>query len=50
MIKEPIDVDLVTTGREPTPEEFQKISEWIRSQKAKNSKSQSKPEKVESAS
>jgi hypothetical protein len=35
MIKEPKDVDFYTTGRQPSEEEFARISEWIKQDKQK---------------
>ncbi len=35
MIKEPKDVDFYTTGRQPSEEEFARISEWIEQDKQK---------------
>jgi len=35
MVKEPKDVDFYTTGRQPSEEEFARISEWIRQDKQK---------------
>lgn len=36
MIREPKNVDFVTTGRQPSDEEFARISEWIKQDKQKN--------------
>ncbi|MBF9221219.1 hypothetical protein [Hymenobacter ruricola] len=35
MIREPKNVDFVTTGRQPSDEEFARISEWIKQDKQK---------------
>lgn len=35
MIKEPKNIDFVTTGRQPTERDFDRISEWIRKEKQK---------------
>lgn len=35
MIKEPKDVDFYTTGRQPSEEEFARISQWIKQDKQK---------------
>ncbi len=35
MIKEPKDVDFYTTGRQPSEEEFARISQWIEQDKQK---------------
>ena len=35
MIKEPKGVDFYTTGRQPSEEEFARISEWIKQDKQK---------------
>jgi Zn-dependent M16 (insulinase) family peptidase len=40
MIKEPKNIDFYTTGRQPSKEDFKRISEWIlkRKEKQKHSK------------
>jgi len=35
MIKEPKDVDFYTTGRQPSEEDFARVSEWIKQDKHK---------------
>lgn len=35
MIKEEKNIDFFTTGRQPSEQEFEKISEWIKKDKAK---------------
>ena len=35
MVREPKDVDFYTTGRQPTEQEFTRISEWIKQDKQK---------------
>ncbi|HET9502135.1 MAG TPA: hypothetical protein VFO93_01245 [Hymenobacter sp.] len=44
MIREPKNVDFVTTGRQPSEEEFARISEWIKQDKQK--KAARKPTKA----
>ena len=36
MIKEEQNIDFYTTGRQPSEQEFARISEWIKKDKAKN--------------
>ena len=38
MIKEAKNIDFYTTGRQPTKQDFERISEWIRKQKEKEKK------------
>ena len=38
MIKEPKDVDFMTTGRQPSDADFARISKWIEQDKAKQGK------------
>ena len=40
MIKQPKNIDFYTTGRQPTKDDFKRISEWIlkRKEKQKHSK------------
>lgn len=47
MIKEPKNVDFYTTGRQPSEEEFARISEWIKKNKQKQAAR--KPAKLISA-
>ena len=35
MVKEPRNVDFFTTGREPSEQDFARISEWIKKDKQK---------------
>ncbi|MGI4867770.1 MAG: hypothetical protein ACRYFZ_27890 [Janthinobacterium lividum] len=35
MVREPKDVDFYTTGRQPSEQEFTRISEWIKQDKQK---------------
>jgi len=35
MIKEAKNIDFYTTGRQPSPQDFKRISEWIRKNKEK---------------
>lgn len=35
MIKEPKNIDFYTTGKQPSVQEFMRISEWIKKQKNK---------------
>ncbi len=34
MVKEAKNIDFYTTGKEPSPQEFERISEWIREKKS----------------
>ncbi|NML67857.1 hypothetical protein HHL22_21865 [Hymenobacter sp. RP-2-7] len=43
MIKEPKNVDFYTTGRQPSEQEFARISAWIKRDKKKQNASNSKP-------
>ncbi len=36
MIKEPKNIDFYTTGKQPTSQDFMRISEWIKEQKKKS--------------
>ena len=47
MVKEPKNVDFYTTGRQPSEQEFARISEWIKQDKQK--KAARKPAKPASA-
>lgn len=49
MVKEPKNIDFYTTGRQPSKEDFDKVSEWIKKQKqvAKTPKKQSAKQKQE---
>lgn len=38
MIKEAKNIDFYTTGRQPSAEDFERISEWIRQKKEKENK------------
>ena len=38
MIKEPKNIDFYTTGKQPSKEEFAKISAWIQKKKGKDLK------------
>jgi len=38
MIKEAKNVDFYTTGRQPSVQDFERISEWIRKKKEKQNK------------
>ena len=38
MLKEPKNIDFYTTGRQPSEQDFERISEWIQKQKGKESK------------
>ncbi len=38
MIKEAKNIDFYTTGRQPSDQDFARISEWIRKKKGKNKK------------
>ena len=43
MIKEAKNVDFYTTGRQPSEQEFARISEWIKRDKKKQEARKSKP-------
>ncbi len=47
MVKEPKNIDFYTTGRQPSNEDFDKVSEWIKKQKqaAKTPKKQAAKQK-----
>lgn len=47
MVKEPKNIDFYTTGRQPSNEDFDKVSEWIKKQKqaAKTPKKQAANQK-----
>lgn len=47
MVKEPKNIDFYTTGRQPSNEDFDKVSEWIKKQKqaAKTRKKQAAKQK-----
>lgn len=49
MVKEPKNIDFYTTGRQPSNEDFDKVSEWIKKQKqaAKTRKKQAAKQKQE---
>lgn len=42
MIKEPKNIDFYTTGKQPSVQDFLRISEWIKLRKLKNQKTKSK--------
>lgn len=45
MIREAKDINFSTTGRQPSEEEFQKVSEWIKLRKEKLKKKESRVKK-----
>ena len=50
MVKEPKNIDFLTTGRQPSGQDFERISEWIRKkrQAADKSKKQATSQKLPS--
>lgn len=42
MVKEPRNVDFYTTGRQPSEQEFARISEWIKQDKQQKNARESK--------
>ena len=45
MIREPKNIDFMTTGRQPSAEEFALISEWIKKRKEKEKSRRSRTTK-----
>ena len=43
MIKEAKNIDFYTTGRQPSEQDFKRISEWIRQKKEKANKEKKSP-------
>jgi hypothetical protein len=50
MIKEAKDIDFYTSGRQPSEQDFARISEWIRKHKKKEKTSQTKLQQVKKRS
>ncbi|MBO9562326.1 MAG: hypothetical protein J7621_06100 [Niastella sp.] len=42
MVKEPKNIDFVTTGKQPTEQEFALVSEWIKKKKEQDKARRSK--------
>jgi|GEM_PF-1043493 len=49
MIKEEKNVDFITSGRQPSEEDFMRISEWIKNQKQLKNKNQKKVDTIQKA-
>ncbi len=46
MIKESKEIDFCTSGRQPSPQDFARISEWILKNKKKQKASKTKPQRA----
>lgn len=44
MIKEPKEVDFRTTGRQPSEQDFARISEWIKQDKQRGKRRSARPD------